>query len=551
MFVRTKKSPKTNKTAVQIVKAVRKDGKVSQKIIRHVGMALSDEELKRLLDLAEYIKANLESEYQLNLFPAEEIAERAIRAREEKQDDGPLPVNLKELREEQRVTIGIHDIYSVIYKELGFDTLLGSPKRKVAVSKALYNIVMARIASPGSKRRSVKLLEDDFGVRLRLDTVYQMMDLFDEDCIEKLKKKTYRSASDLFGGKLDVVFYDCTTLYFESFKEDDFRKNGYSKDKKFNQPQVLLAILVTTEGLPVSYEVYTGNTFEGHTLSHAIEELREKYSIKNVVFVSDSALLSKDNLKFLESKEQGYIVGARLRNTPNSVQEKILDRNNYIEKSAEESIFCLELDENRRLIVSYNKHRAHKDRLDREEALERLKKRLEKSKNPVNLISNYGYKKYIKIEGESQLEINEEKLEKEQCWDGLHGMITNRKDIPAADIISQYHGLWQIEESFRITKHDLRIRPIYHWTPRRVKAHIAICFMALTCVRHLEYRVARQYKKLSPEVIRNDLLHIQLSILKDIKNNRYYALPSSLSEHTRNIYKVVGKRISTVPYEIK
>ena len=518
MFVRTKKSPKTHKTAVQIVRAIRQDGKVRQKIVRHVGMAQSDEELKRLIDLAHFIKANLESEYQLNLFPAEELAEQAIRAREkQEQDEGRLPVNLKELREEQRVTVGIHDVHGVIYRDLGFHTILGSPKRKVSVSKALYNIVMARIALPSSKRGSVKLLQDDFGIRLRLDTVYKMMDMLDEERILKIKERTYRAACGLFGRKLDVVFYDCTTLYFESFHEDELRKNGYSKDMKFNQPQVLLAVIVTREGMPVGYEVYAGNTFEGHTLGNVLEELHSRYGIENVIFVADSALLSNDNLNLLEERNQGYIVGARLRKTSQVLQGKILDRRNYsplhtsdtVSHSSEESlerIACFELDDNRRLIVTYSKSRAEKDRLDREKALERLKRKLEKSKNPVSLLNNYGYKKFLQIEGNSRLVINEEKLAREERWDGLHGVITNRKDLPAQEVISQYHGLWQVEESFRITKHDLRIRPVYHWTPRRVKAHIAICFMALVCVRNLEYRVRRQYRKLSPGVDRKSVV---------------------------------------------
>jgi len=269
----------------------------------------------------------------------------------------------------------------------------------------------------------------------------------------------------------------------------------------------------------------------------------------------------------LESKRQGYIVGARLRNLSHSVKEKILDRDNYHslkikfknqesdtrldDMESEYSVAHFDLDENRRLIVTYSARRAKKDRLDREKALKRLQKRLEKSKNPADMISNYGYKRFLKIEGESKLVFNEERLSSESRWDGLHGVITNRKNLPLAEIISQYHGLWQVEESFRISKHDLRIRPIYHWTPRRVRAHIAICFMALCCIRHLEYRAVRLYRKLSPEVIRNELLHVQMSILKDIKTGRYYSVPSSLSEHTKGLYKIVGKKISIIPFEIK
>jgi len=552
MFIRTKKSPNTNKISVQIVKNVRKDGKVRQVIVRHIGMAKDEEELKHFIRLAEFIKAELENEHQPSLFSPEELALEAIRAREkkEKEEEEKLPVNLKELREEERVIVGIHEVYESIYRRLGFHTLFNSISRKIAMNKALYNIVMARTASPASKLKSVKLLEENFGIHLRVDTVYEMMDMMDEEFIEKLKEKTYRAAIKLLDNKFDVVFYDCTTLYFESFEEDELKRNGYSKDMKFNQVQVLLALLVTKEGIPVSYEVYAGNTFEGNTLANVIEELKKKYDIGNVIFVADSAMLSKSNLKLLEENNQGYIVGARLKSLPKELKEKILDRSNYIKGEAGYEYGCFELEDGRRLIVTYSERRALKDRMDREKGIERLKKKIARSENPVTLISNYGYRKFLKLEGESKVSIDEEKLLEESLWDGLHGVITNNKELEVENVVSQYKGLWQVEETFRVSKHDLKIRPVYHWTPRRVRAHIAICFMALCCVRHLEFMVSGLYKKLSPEVIRNELLNVQISILKDTKTGKRYAVPSAATENARRIYKVVNKTLSTVPFEI-
>ena len=116
-------------------------------------------------------------------------------------------------------------------------------------------------------------------------------------------------------------------------------------------------------------------------------------------------------------------------------------------------------------------------------------------------------------------------------------------------ILEQYRGLWQVEESFRITKHDLKVRPIFHWTPDRVKAHLAISFMAFCCVRHLEYRVALQYKKMSPEAIRQELIRIQSSILKD-KNGQRYVIPSKAGTDGLKIYQVMGLKYSTTPYRL-
>jgi transposase len=177
-------------------------------------------------------------------------------------------------------------------------------------------------------------------------------------------------------------------------------------------------------------------------------------------------------------------------------------------------------------------------------------KRFEKGKQIKNFLNNYGYKKFIKLEGSSKVIIDEKKIEQASQWDGLHGVITNIKEMEAIEIINHYHELWQIEETFRISKHDLRIRPIYHWTSRRIKSHIAICFISLVCLRVLAHRVKVQYSRLSVEVIIKILTSVQVSILKDIKTKKRYAIPSKITQEIKKIYQVVGKKISDQPFEI-
>ncbi len=554
MFVRVKTSPNSPKKSVQIVKSIRNGKAVSQKIVRHVGTALDTEELIKLKELAEYIKAKLESESSPTLFTPETVAEIAIQARrvKEKQKE-ELRVNLKNLREESRVVLGIHEVYGSIYRDLGFDKVIRSPQRNVTTNKNLFNIVMARIANPTSKRASVIQLEKDFGVKLSLEGVYKMMDKLDEQAIEKIELQSYENAKRILKEKINVVFYDCTTLYFESFSEDELKQNGYSKDMKFNQPQVLLGLISTREGLPVGYGLYAGSQYEGSTLKDAIKKLKEKYEVDKVTVVADSGLLSQENQENLESDELEYILGARIKNMTKKIESQILDKSKYVQlqEDSSEKMIEISLTEKKRLIVTYSPKRADKDKADREKAVKKLKVKINKSKNPASLISNYGYKKYLKIEGETKVELDKVKLAKSAAWDGLHGIITNKKDLSVKEALEYYHQLWQIEENFRISKHDLRIRPIHHWTPKRVKAHIAISFMALVCVRHLEYRVKRQYKKLSPEVIKNELLHSQCSILKDITTNKKYCLPSRTTKEMKKIYQTVGKKIDSIPFEIK
>ncbi|GFP33202.1 hypothetical protein HKBW3S42_01525, partial [Candidatus Hakubella thermalkaliphila] len=149
------------------------------------------------------------------------------------------------------IVSGIHDAYGALFTELGYDTVISNPKRNVSAASLFKDLVLARIANPASKMASRDMLEEDFGISLPLDKIYRMMDKLDHKAIQRLKEITYQNTLNLLGGKISVIFYDVTTLYFESFDSDELKKCGFSKDSKHNQPQVLLALMVTAEGLPL------------------------------------------------------------------------------------------------------------------------------------------------------------------------------------------------------------------------------------------------------------------------------------------------------------
>jgi transposase len=301
MYIRVKTTPNSPRKSVQIVASVRDGLKIRQKIVRYVGIAMDDKELEKLKDLAEYIKCNIENEQQPSLFPVEELAQMAIDCRK-RNEEVEESVKLKDVVAVQEVITGVHDIYGEIYSQIGFDKAIAQPASHESALNRLYHIVMGRIASPSSKRDTVKNLADNFGINFSLDSVYRMMDLIDEQTVQRINTIARSSAESLFKEKVKVLFYDCTTLYFESFKPDELKENGYSKDLKFNQPQVLLALMVTTDGLPLGYEVFPGSTFEGHTLRIMIEKLKEDYEIESITFVADSAMLSSENLNYQRLK---------------------------------------------------------------------------------------------------------------------------------------------------------------------------------------------------------------------------------------------------------
>jgi transposase len=553
MFVRLKKQPQSSKIAVQIVENYRVGNSIKQKVLRHVGSAMNDFELEALKKLAEYTKSRLECEEQPTLFSSEELAEIAISSRGNQEKEAELKVNLSDIREEQRIIVGIHEAYGKLYNEIGFDKSISSPSLHKSSCRNLFHMAMARIANPTSKRGSVLDLERNFGINISLDSIYRMMDKIDDNCIDNINKIAYNNARNLLNEEISVIFYDCTTLYFESFTEDELKENGYSKDLKFNQPQVLLALLTTTKGLPIGYEVYPGATFEGNTLIDAINNLEQKYNLKRFIFVADSGLLSKNNLEYIKSQNKEYIIGARIKNLSKDLTEKITDIDSYLTSDTDQfdKHKTVEYDECSNLLITYSSARAEKDRSDREKAIVKLQDKIQKSKSPASLISNYGYKKYLKIKGISKVELNKKKIEQAQIWDGLHGVITNIKDLEFNEIISHYHSLWQIEECFRISKHDLKIRPIYHWTPQKIKAHIAICFIALVCVRTYIYRHTILFGSISADRIKKELLSIQISILKDSKTQKTYALPSNFSKEASQIYKTLNLKLSSKPYLIQ
>lgn len=561
MFIRIKKINGI-KAAIQIVENHRVGSTTKQQVLRHIGTGHNEEQIKQLKQLAEVLMAKLENK-TIEKQTKQHLPKFAKTFGELKTTEAVVKV--ADLIEKQRYILGIHDIYGFIYDHLGFTNLFTRPEQRIEAACILKEIVLARIARPVSKRATVALLTEQFAVNLDLDRVYKMMDKMDDFFYERIQKRALTETLKLTGGKLKILFYDATTLYFESFTEDELKQNGYSKDLKFNQPQVLLALFVTEHGLPVGYELFPGATFEGHTLIPVLEKLKDRYQLEEVVFVADRGLFNEENIKKLEEKNFKYVVGAKIKNVNKKLQEEILNKDNYEsvnykigrnckiknEQPIIQRFASFTLSKKQKLIVHYHSGRAKKDEYDRNKAIEKLQKKLSKSKNPKSLLNNYGYKKYITINGITDIGINVEKIEEAKCWDGLLGISTNIIDKDPEQLLNYYRGLWQIEESFRINKHDLRMRPIYHWKPHRIKAHIAISFIAFVCVRYLEYLISIKEVKISPEIIRQTLLQVQASVIEDKSTGRQFLLTSNISDNAKKLYKLIGIKLPSSTSEIK
>jgi transposase len=547
MFIRVNKTPNSPRKSIQIVESIRCGNKVKQRIVHYVGIANDDEEEQKLKDygqelIAKFIAKREKEAAQLSLLPISEedtlqhVKTKLGRKKRKRIEDilPPSKVALNEIIEQDRIVEGIHEVGNVIYNTLGYDTILQKRDDNI-----LRDLVLTRLAHPASKYKSQRILHKQFGKEHDLDAIYRMMDKV-YGRIDAIKTCTFEHVRSLFPNKVDLVLFDVTTLYFESTEVDELRNFGYSKDCRFNTTQVVLALATNKDGLPIGYELFEGNKAEVKTLVAAIAHWKTLFDIGEVCFVGDRAMFTRDNLSILEANNYKYIVAAKLRSLPEESQEKVLDENNYqptILKN--EFAWINELEhEGRRLIVSYKKRRALKDIKEREQVLNKIKKLIGKKGSTRKLISNSGVKKFTHTDEASRTVIDDERVAADALWDGLHGLITNIKNDTAESIIARYAQLWIIEESFRINKHLLKIRPIFHWKPERVHAHIAICYMAFAVLRHLQYRIALT-QKISPEVIIEELMQVQASIHMHKRTKDLYRVPGKFTNEARKIYKAL------------
>ncbi len=547
MFVRIVKK-NDNHVSVRIVESQRVGDKVKQKTVCCVGHFHKDniEKIEMHKRIAEEMIIKIKNEISPTL-PGMETIIHAVKKKSSQEKD---MANIKSLEEEARINTGITDIFGHAYEQLNLMDTIATGYKQEESNELLQEIVLSRIHDPVSKRRSVRNIEQEKNESVDLDKVYRMMDkVFANQ--DRIKDKIRSSTLDLLNQKVDIAFFDVTTLYFESFTPDNLRNFGFSKDNKFKETQIMLALITTTEGLPLGYELYPGNTYEGNTLITVIEQLEKQYTLSDTFIVADRAMFTQENLSKLERKKVKFIVAAKLKTIKKAIKEQVVadvlqakTDNTQLENFTKDYEY-----EGRRLVVSYSKKRADKDKKDRERLIERIEKKMTNGKvRLADLINNTGTKKYLKLEkkGAKEASLNTDKILEATKWDGIHGVITNHlsQELSSQEILKRYTGLWQIEAAFRVNKHDLKMRPIYHWTPNRIKAHILICFIAYSLTSFIRYKLNQKKIKLSFEEIQNELGRREASIVKDKITGKRFIIPSKITELQKSIYTALNLPIS-------
>ena len=386
--------------------------------------------------------------------------------REEKQVADYLLSNIENI-----LLNGTQLILNEVFKLVGFDAI---------DDDILKQLVIARLCQPTSKAGTVDYLKSYFDEDLELHKIYRYLDRLYNTHQEKIQQISVEHTRKILGGIIGLVFYDVTTLYFETDYSDDFRDKGFSKDGKHAQPQIVLGLLVSADGYPLSYSLFNGSQYEGRTMLPIVDDFVQRFKLTDFVVVADSGLMNKTNISLLEGGGYKYIVGARIKNEIEEVKQWILSQDRV-----DGNFYELGKLPKSRLIVGYSENRAKKDRYNREKGVKRLKKAYKSGTMTKENINKRGYNKFLEISDDVHVTISQEKIIEDQKWDGFKGYLTNT-DLLAGEVCKQYNELWVIERAYRVTKGTLEMRPIFHFTERRIEAHVCICCVAYKVYKELE-----------------------------------------------------------------
>lgn len=467
MFVRKKR----NRSGTTSVSVVFKNGGVFKEV-HHLGSSSDPDEIQRMCD---------DGCEWISRYGGQQLIDFEEKWREEQAKAAATEQAIAEYKEalshvERTMLDAPQTILDRVYDRIGFNAIGDDILRHLAI---------ARVCQPMSKTATVEYLKSYFDEDVKLHKIYRYMDKLYNTQQEKVQQISVAHTMDVLGGRIGLVFYDVTTLYFESAPDpsDELRQDGFSKDGKTAESQVVLGLLVSEDGYPLSYSVFNGKQYEGYTMIPIIDDFVQRFALKDFIVVADSGLMSENNVRLLDDAGYKYILGARIRSESPTVKEWLLGidwRDGRCEEYRKK--------DGQRLIVSYSESRAKKNAHNREKGVARLQKAYARGTLTKDKVNKRGYNKFLDISKDVTVSINYGKIEEDARWDGLKGYVTNT-DLDPVEVIKQYHGLWVVERAFRIGKSSLEMRPMFHFTPKRIEAHICICFVAYKVYKELERNI--------------------------------------------------------------
>jgi hypothetical protein len=502
MFARVKKSGQYQ--YLQIVENRKEKGKVKQRVIATVGR------LDQLQD-----KGRVET---------------LIRSLSRFSEKALLILSGQSEVSADAVTIGPALIFQRLWKESGIEAcikaLVCGRKFEFDVERAIFLTVLHRLMVSGSDRFCDKWRRDHLipGTEvLDLHHLYRAMAFLGEPLPDheqdgktlaarrikdKIEEMLFAKNRSLFS-KLDLVFFDTTSIYFEGRGGRDLGRRGFSKDHRPDLHQMVVGAVLDDNGRPICCEMWPGNTTDVTTLLPQVERLQHRFGIGVFCIVADRGMISAATLEKLDSDQMPYILGTRMRRVK-TINSDILTRGGrymevYPESADRRKPAPLKVKEvvheGRRYIVCLNERQARKDVCDREAILESLKEQLKKG--PAALVGNKGYRKYLKLAKDSA-HIDPAKVRAAARYDGKWVLTTNT-DLPADQVALKYKELWRVERVFRDVKSLLETRPVYHQNDANIAGHVFCSFLALVLRKELDQRLVANDHHFEWADIRQDL----------------------------------------------
>ena len=436
---------------------------------------------------------------------------------------------------ESVVRIGPDLILGRIWEELGLkgiiEALLSGRKHSFPVERAVYLATLSRLFFPGSDRRA-KRITRDYRVKgaegIELHHLYRAMAWLGEER-SKIEEEAFDRSRDLFSS-LSVVFFDTTSIYFEGQGGETLGAKGYSKDRRPDENQMVVGVVMDGEGRPISCPMWPGNTPDAKTIVPVAARLRKRFGVGDVVIVADRGMVGEKNAATLASLGFTYILGVKMRLEKKAMAEVLSRAGRFAE--VEPNLKVKEVNhQGKRYIVCLNPEEERKDRAAREAILDQLEAKLKRGAG--QLIGNSGYRRYLKVTKES-VAIDMRKVAAEEKLDGKWVLTTNT-DLPAAEVAKRYKELWTVERMFREAKDTLETRPVFHQNDSSIMGHVFVSFLALLLMHELKRRIDFPCEW---DEIRADLDALYEVEVKS--NGSTYFLRSKLQGTCGKVFKAVG-----------
>ncbi|AGL02094.1 IS1634 family transposase [Desulfoscipio gibsoniae] len=500
---------------------------IAQKYRNPVTNISTDRTIKSLGYLDE-----LEKEYDDPIAHFKEVA-RKMTEEENKKKKLTLTINMDEQLvqgADDRKNFGYVAILK-IYHELGLHRFFNNRARnesfKFNTNSIMMLLVVSRLLSPGSKKKAFEERRRYFErFNFSLADVYRALSHFAK-IAKEFQRYLHGQIAEKYGSNTKTIYYDVTNFYFEVDEADELRKYGRSKEHR-HDPVVQMGLAMDADGIPLHYELFPGNKLDKETFRSVIGEVRKNYGTGRIVVVADMGIITGDNIYYLTGgkNSNGYVFSFSVRGGTDAFKNYVLDNEGYVgtdgKPAGEDAEFKIK---SRRIardinvtmksgktakktvyekqVVFWAKKYADKARAEREEV---VKKALDLVADPkkYNKAITYGAAKYVKhlefdketgevLEGKQRPYFDSDKLAQEEMYDGYYAIVTSELHMSDGEIIDTYRGLWEIEETFRVTKGTLEARPVYVSREDRIGAHFLTCFIALIILRLIQKKTERRF----------------------------------------------------------